>query len=337
MRPEPERRRGRLRRGLLLMQALLLATALVVAFLNGANDNFKGVATLHGAGTLSYRGALVLGTALTAVGGVLSLALAGALLKAFTGKGLVPDAALTGPFRVAVGLGAAATLLLATRLGFPVSTTHALVGGLVGAGLVSAGGELHLAALGGAFVLPLLAGPLVATALGFALAGAFRRRAAAAASAGAASGGRAGTAAHVASGALVSLARGVNDTPKILALVAGAGAVGLASGTALVTLAMAAGGLLAAARVAHTLAHRITPMAPQTGLAGNLTAATLVLAASPLGLPLSTTHVATGGIFGLGASGRSLRSDAVRNILAAWVVTLPVAAALAAAGAWALA
>lgn len=323
------------------MEALLLATALAVAFLNGANDNFKGVATLHGAGTLSYPAALLLGTGLTALGGLLSLALAGALLQAFSGKGLVPDDALTEPFRAAVGAGAAATLLLATRLGFPVSTTHALVGGLVGAGLVSAGGELRLAALGGAFVLPLLAGPLVATALGYALARSLRRGGSGVAAAGAGApaslGRRSGTAAHVASGALVSLARGVNDTPKILALVVGAGAIGVGSGTALIVGAMAVGGLLAARRVARTLAHRITPMSPATGLAGNLTAAVLVLAASPLGLPLSTTHVATGGIFGLGASGRSLHGGAVREILAAWVVTLPVAAALAAGGAWALA
>ncbi len=121
------------------MELVLLGAALLVAFVNGANDNIKGVATLYGSGALTYGPALALGTFATAGGGMASLLLARGLADAFSGKGLVPDSALSESFLTAVAMGAALTVLLATRLGFPVSTTHALVGGIVGAGFLASG------------------------------------------------------------------------------------------------------------------------------------------------------------------------------------------------------
>ena len=93
---------------------------------------------------------------------------------------------------------------------------------------------------------------------------------------------------------------------------------------------MALGGWLAARRVADTLARKITPMTPAEGLAGNLATSLLVVGASRLGLPVSTTHVSTGGIFGIGAASGRLRRRMASEVVMAWVVTLPVAAALAA-------
>src|SRR5438105_1666356 len=145
---------------------LTLLAVLLLAYSNGANDNFKGVATLYGSGTASYRAALAWATVTTLAGSLLALALAGGLVAAFKGKGLVPDPVTARPdFLLAVSLGTAATVLLATRLGLPVSTTHALTGGLVGAGLLAAAGDVNLAALGQSFVLPLLASPVVAVLL----------------------------------------------------------------------------------------------------------------------------------------------------------------------------
>ncbi len=320
------------------MEELVLVGALVVAFVNGANDNFKGVATLYGSGTLSYRGALTFGTVATALGGIASLVFAVALARAFSAKGLVPDAALSPAFLAAVALAAGSTVLLATRLGFPVSTTHSLVGGLVGAGWVVAGSELNVGVLGGAFALPLLAGPLIATGLawlGLRLQRGVgreptdgRRRSA--------SGLRALTFGHVLSGGLASFGRGLNDTPKILGLLVGASVLSPALGVFAITCAMALGGLLAARRVAETLAHCITPMTPGQGLVANCVTALLVTGASPMGLPLSTTHVSAGGIFGIGVDSGSLRWRAVGGILSAWVTTLPLAAALGAGFMWGL-
>jgi PiT family inorganic phosphate transporter len=97
-----------------------------------------------------------------------------------------------------------------------------------------------------------------------------------------------------------------------------------------VAAAIAIGGVLGAARVAHTLSKRITPMATREAVTANLVAATLVTLASPFALPVSTTHVTSGGIFGIGLLRREEASwSKVREILLAWVATLPLGAALA--------
>src|SRR5215470_9321070 len=137
-----------------LALCLIVVAVLFVAYTNGANDNFKGVATLFGSGTCGYRQALLWATVTTLAGSLLALSLAGGLVESFKGKGLVPDEITRqSSFLLAVSLGAALTVLLATLTGLPVSTTHALTGGLVGAGLVAAAGNVRLAALGKSFVL----------------------------------------------------------------------------------------------------------------------------------------------------------------------------------------
>jgi inorganic phosphate transporter, PiT family len=256
-----------------LTLVLIVVAVLFVAYSNGANDNFKGVATLYGSGTCSYRQALAWATVTTLAGSLLALYLAGGLVESFKGKGLVPDAVTQQPaFVLAVALGAALTVLVATWTGLPVSTTHALTGGLVGAGLVAAAGEVRLAALGTSFVLPLLFGPVVALLLTVAVYPLFRwaRRRSGVTSqtcicVGAAyeevqveAGGqmrlvRTGTllavgeapacvdryqgriagleagrvldALHYLSGGTVGFARGLNDTPKIVALMLAADAL----------------------------------------------------------------------------------------------------------------
>ena len=112
---------------------LLFAVVLVLAFANGANDNFKGVATLHGSGRVSFGTAIGWATLTTFAGSAVALLLGSHLVRTFQGHGLVPDELVGEPtFVMAVAVGAASTVLLATRLGFPISTTHSLVGGLVG-------------------------------------------------------------------------------------------------------------------------------------------------------------------------------------------------------------
>src|SRR4051812_37651368 len=147
---------------------LLLVAALFVAFANGANDNFKGVATIYGSGTAGYKTSITWATLTTFAGSVTSIFLAQALLKKFSGKGLVPDALVGSEYLLAaVALGTGLTVILGTRLGFPISTTHAIVGSLVGSGVVAAGfAGVNLAALGKGFVTPLLLSPVVAVALG---------------------------------------------------------------------------------------------------------------------------------------------------------------------------
>lgn len=301
------------------MTALLAAAALAVAFANGANANFKGVATLYGGGLTTLRAAALWGTAATLAGSLASLLLAGGLLAAFRGRGLVPDALAAAPeFACAVALGAALTGLLATRLGLPVSTTHALVGGLVGAGLASGEG-VRLAALGANFVYPLLFSPAVA-ALAAALVyrlwrpGALPRL-------------------HVFAGGAASFARGLNDTPKMAALLIAVPALGANGSILAVSLAVAVGGLLAIDRVAETLGRRVTGMDAGQGLAAALVTAALVTTASLHGLPVSTTHVSVGALMGVGIVAGRANGRVAGGIVLAWVTTVPLAALLS-AGAW---
>lgn len=357
---------------------LLLLFVVFLAYANGANDNFKGVATLYGSRAASYRSALVWATVTTLGGSALALALASGLTATFSGKGLVPDAVIARPaFLLSVALGAGLTVLLASRLGLPVSTTHALTGGLVGAGLLASGGEVRLAALGQSFLLPLLLSPVLALTLTVVLYPLFSRtRRAAGVTAGtcvclgaqyeevvalgdgtvalartgvalavdeaaacreryrgAVLGVEAGWAMdglHYLSAGAVCFSRALNDTPKLVALLLASAALDAAPGLALVGAAMAVGGVLNARRVAETMAKKITTMNAGQGFTGNLVTALLVAGASRAGLPVSTTHVSVGALFGIGAVTGTAKARTVLTILLAWVTTLPIGTALAA-------
>src|SRR5882757_530018 len=143
--------------------ALLFLVTSFLAYANGANDNFKGVASLFGSGTCGYRTAITWATITTFAGSIMSVFLAQTLLKKFSGQGIVPNHfAGSEYFLLAVAAGAGLTVILATLTGFPISTTHALTGAIIGCGLVAAGPAVNLAALGKGFVLPLLLSPVLA-------------------------------------------------------------------------------------------------------------------------------------------------------------------------------
>ena len=128
---------------LLKMSILLFLTVLFLAYSNGANDNFKGVASIYGSKTASYKTALGWATITTLLDSVCSFFLANGLLEQFSGKGIVPnDLAGSGQFLFAVAMGSGLTIIIATLTGFPVSTTHGLTGAIFGAGLVAVGGQV---------------------------------------------------------------------------------------------------------------------------------------------------------------------------------------------------
>ncbi|HXG29110.1 MAG TPA: inorganic phosphate transporter [Nevskiales bacterium] len=351
------------------MELLTLVAVLVLALGNGANDNFKGFATVWGAQILDYRRALAWATLATVAGSLASWGLAAALAQSFTGKGLVPDAVVGDPrLMTAVASGAAMTVLMATRLGLPVSTTHALIGALVGANLAQ-NSAVHLDRLVVMFLLPLLLSPLLAALLSAVayrvlrpLTGArdclcvvplepatsapgdraavVRLAVPAVIVAGAAdcerldapvrwSVSRSMDRLHVLSAMSICFARGVNDTPKLTALLLAAQLVDAPLSILMIAAVMAAGGWLFARRVAQTMSQRVSRMDPTQGMSANLITAALVLCASPLGLPVSTTHVSVGAIAGVGANAGTLDWKALGNILLSWVATLPLAMAVA--------
>ena len=226
-------------------------------------------------------------------------------------------------FRSAGAAAAGRAGMLATRLGFPVSTTHMLTGALLGAGW--AAGDVHVGKLWESFVKPLLLSPVLAVAAGggvylvlktLRLAPDHRTRAL--------------DALHFLSAGAVCFARGLNDTPKMAALLAGIGWLQGSAGMMLIAAAMALGGLISARQVAETLAHKITGMNPGQGFAANLATAVLVTTASLHALPVSTTHVSVGALLGIGITTRQAKWRTALPVLAAWVVTLPVSALLAA-------
>lgn len=316
----------------------LVATALFLAFSNGANDNFKGFATSWGSGALNFRAALILSNLATLAGGIASVIIADGLIKQFSGRGLVDDAiAASSAFSFAVAAGAGMTVMIATRLGFPISTTHALVGGLTGAGLAS-GSVLQWGALGSGFMLPLLVSPILSASIAFCIyAGArLMKRSFAPVVAGrgissAANGTDTGSpvlsGVHIASAVAICFARAVNDTPKLAALMLGAGVLSSVNSALAATVAMVAGGWLLSRRVAETMSLKISNISPVQGTTANLVTAALVLAASRFSLPVSTTHVSVGSIIGSGAAAGSLDPSTIRNVLLSWVVTLPLSAA----------
>ncbi len=315
----------------------LIVSVGFVAFTNGANANFKGVASLYGSGTTTLKTALWWGTLTTFAGSMAALFLAEGLLKKFSGKGLVSDELLQSPsFTSAVAAGAALTSFLATRFGFPVSTTHALVGALVGAGLAGAGlsgaeDQVHLNALGKNFFYPLFFSPLVAILLGaivywilrpLGLAPDQRNRLL--------------DVAHFASAGAASFARGLNDTPKMAALLLIIPSFSTRYAILMIGIMIALGAMIDAKKVAETLGKKVTGMTPGQGFAANLVTAILVTTASFHSMPVSTTHVSVGSLFGMGASTKQAKGRKVLEIMLAWITTVPCGALIAAIAYFAL-
>ncbi len=361
----------------------LFITVCFLAYANGANDNFKGVATLFGSGIANYRLALVWASASTLAGSICALFLAQTLMVKFSGKGLAPDALIQSlPFMIAVAGGAGMTVILATRFGFPISTTHALLGAMVGSTLLATVGQMNPAPLLNNFVLPLLLSPLAALLLAallnrnlqkflwcrafnqplclcveqpgnLVLASSSNTAMTAELSADPSSSlsiasqtvcaerdagvvldfdaRRMLNSLHFCSAGAVCFARGLNDTPKIAALLLLAPGLNLQWIIVVIALAMLLGGLFNARRVAETMSHKITPITHDQGLSANLVTALLVIFASKFGMPVSTTHVSVGALFGIGLTGGKANAGVITSIALSWLLTLPCAALCSAA------
>jgi len=311
------------------MTLLFLATCFL-AYANGANDNFKGVASLFGSRTATYRTAIAWATVTTFSGSLCAMFLAQALLIKFSGKGLVPDRIVgSEQFLLAVGLGAGITVIAATLTGFPVSTTHGLTGAMIGSGLMATGSQVNFQALGYGFLLPLLLSPVLAVLLAAPIYLLLRLHVATEKP-------RILDAGHFLSAGVVSFARGLNDTPKIAALLVISKALDIRWGIAGVAIAMGIGGLLNARKVAETMSLKITSMDGPQGLAANVSTGVLVILASRYGLPVSTTHVSVGALFGIGIASGKANIRIMLGIVLSWLLTLPCAALMGALVWWLL-
>jgi len=319
-----------------LILAIVVVTALAFDFTNGFHDTANTMATTISTGALKPKVAVAMSAVLNLAGAFLSVEVANTI-----SKGLVDETGIRPEVIFAALVGAILWNLVTWLVGLPSSSSHALMGGLIGATIASAGmGAVHGDVLVTKVLIPALAAPivaglaaLVATRLSYTLGKKADGKAAE-------KGYRAG---QIASAGLVSLAHGTNDAQKTmgiitLALVAG-GAVSpdsdpptwviLSAG-----LAIALGTYLGGWRIIRTMGKGLTELQPQQGFAAQTSAATVILASSHLGFSLSTTHSVSGSVMGagLGRKGGVVRWSTATRMLVAWCLTLP-AAALVGAGA----
>jgi PiT family inorganic phosphate transporter len=354
------------------MTGAVLALTLLLAAANGSNDDPKGVATLGGAGVTGHRSALAWGVVTTLTGSVVSVHAAAGLTKLFS-TGIV-TARPTPAFALSVLVGATGWVVLATVTRLPVSTTHALVGSFVGAGLVLGPATIAWASLATRVAVPLVLSIAVAyaasgvlgllpgqvpecvcvrvgqPAAGTPSGGALRATAATTAPVavirtgtvddcpahGPAGRGLALTVnrLHWLTAGAASFARGLNDTPKIVAVAAFALVpAGLTTAHLAVAVAgaMAGGGIIGGLRVARRLGGDVVAMDHLDGAKANLASAALVGLGAARGWPMSLTHVSTGAIAGTaGARLSRLNRHTLRDFALAWTVTPVVAGAVAA-------
>jgi PiT family inorganic phosphate transporter len=319
-----------------IILVIVVVTALAFDFTNGFHDTANAIATSVSTRALSPRAAVAMAAILNFVGAFISLEVA-----ATVASGIVDAAAVTTTIVFAGLIGAIAWNLMTWYAGLPSSSSHALIGGVAGAAFVAAGADaVQGQGLLDKVVIPALVAPVLAfCAAGIAILIAYRivgrlrpgpvTR-----------GYRLG---QLVSGSLFSLAHGTNDAQKTmgiitLALIAHGDLpagdfdvpvwVVVSSATA-IALGTYTGGW----RIIRTMGSRIIKMDAAQGFSAQGAGAAVVLTASHLGFPLSTTHVISGGIMGAGAAKRlsAVRWGVAGNIAVAWGLTLPCSAAIGAA------
>ncbi len=307
------------------------AVLIVLAFVNGANDVGKSVASLMLSSGFSksrtvYR-PLLWGGLFSGLGSVLAVLISGRLFSVFTSQNFLRTA-VAPSFALAALVGATVWILAATLFRLPVSTTHAIVGAVVlqGAYLFGTSG-LEWDFLVWRVLLPLAAGPFAALAGVYLLGRLTRGRQASQSQ----SSGLPGIA-HWGSAAATSFARGVNDAPKLVALGAFLFAAGGLGGGWLpyliIAVAVVAGSLVWGDRVAWTMVGRAASLDEGQRVKAGAATAALLSAGAYFGDPLSATDVSAGASAGAGGARKYLRS-AAKGMALAWTVTLPAAGFLA--------
>lgn len=338
-----------------MLPLLLFAAVFFLAYSNGANDNFKGVATLFGSKVLSYKKALFWASLTTFLGSICSVFFAESLVESFSGKGIVPlDVATSTSFVLAIAVGAGGTVMLASVFGFPISTTHSLIGALLGAGYMEVGDDVNVSIVANKFLGPLLLSPFLAIILGVILykllrylrkrAGLSKKKVRSKTIVNKKGVGKKkklkeykGTivgirsqrllnVGHVFSAGAVCFARALNDTPKFVALFIAAQTINIKLSMLVVGVGILFGGLLHSKKVAETMSNDITKLNHGQGLSANLVTAFLVIIASKIGVPVSTTHVSVGSLIGIGIVNKKMNLKIVKDILLSWLRTLPFAA-----------
>lgn len=316
-----------------LVLALIVVSALAFDYINGFHDTANAIATVVSTRVLPIRAAIWMAAGLNILG-----ALTGTAVAKTIAAGLVQPEDATNLVILAALVGAIAWNLITWWFGIPSSSSHALIGGLCGAALMHGGGPAVVwSGVLDKVVLPMVTSPVVGFVLGLLVMGflhscfahvhpervghVFRRL-------------------QVVSAAAMAFAHGSNDAQKCMGIITLALVsygwlpeavvpdwVILACATAM-ALGTAAGGY----RIIKTMGHKIVRLEPVHGFAAETGAAAVILSASALGMPVSTTHVISGSIFGVGAARRwsAVHWGVAQDMALAWLLTLPAAGTVAA-------
>jgi len=315
----------------------ILAAGFAMAWNLGANDLANAMATSVGSRALRIWQATLVAAVLNLVGA----AFYGARVTHTVAQGIVPieliDQHMLALGALAVLLAAATFLILATHWSLPVSTTHAIVGAMMGFGVVAVGpGQVAWGVLG-QIVASWLISPLIGGLVAFFIYSIFRHLILARVSdAGLPQVERFFALLQIISASYVAFAHGSNDVANAIApLAAVFGFVGRTTPTWLLLFGgagIAIGTGTWGYRVMRTVGQEITRITPVSGFSAELSAASSILVFSSLGLPISTTHTVVGAVIGIGlASGiEALNLRTIRNIFLSWLFTVPAAAGLAA-------
>ncbi len=319
-----------------LLLVIVVAAALAFDFTNGFHDTANVVASAISTRALAPRTAIALASVLNFVGAFISLKVA-----ATVATGIIDAGRVTETIAFAGLIGAIAWNLITWAYGLPSSSSHALIGGVVGAMLAAVGGAgVKGAAIITKVVVPAILAPItafiVAGVVIIAIYSLFGRRRPGSVTRGFRLG-------QIATSSLLSLAHGTNDAQKTmgvitLALVAH-GTVSAKHATVPVWVVITAATAISLGtyaggwRIIRTVGSRIIKMDSAQGFAAQGAGAAVILISSRLGYPLSSTHVISGGVMGAGAAKRlsAVRWGVAGTIAVAWVVTLPTAGLFGAA------
>jgi PiT family inorganic phosphate transporter len=314
----------------------VVVLAVVFDYINGFHDTANAIATSVATRALRPQYALLMATAFNFLG-----AFAGTAVAKTIGAGLVDDHTTTQTIVAAALLGAIAWNLLTWWLGLPSSSSHALIGGLLGATAIAAGtGAYKWDGIVNKVLVPLISSPLVgftmALVLMVALSWIFRNAARKPL-------GKVFRRLQVFSAGYMAFAHGSNDAQKTMGVITlalfAAGVIPTQDVPVWVIViaasAISLGTALGGWRIMNTMGHRVVELEPIHGFAAETTAATVLLVTARLGMPVSTTHVISSAIMGVGSARgvRGVKWGVARSILVAWVLTLP-ASALVGAFAW---
>jgi PiT family inorganic phosphate transporter len=312
---------------------IVIAVGLLFDFTNGFHDTANYVATWVGTRALSPRMAVVVSAAANLAGAFVTTAVAKTVGKGIIDTGLANDKTV-----LAALLGAIVWNLFTWRLGLPSSSTHALIGGLVGAALVQSGSKgVEWRGIWEKVILPGAVSPAIGFAGAFLLIVIIYRVFFSAPPGVAHRGFRYG---QLISGTWVAFTHGANDAQKTMGVIA----LALYTHGTIHTfyiptwvkitagLTIAAGTYSGGWRIIRTLGQRIYKMAPEHGFAAQISAGTTLYLGTRFGFPISTTHVVTGSVMGAGAvrGVSAVRWGIAGNILVAWLLTLPAAGIVAA-------